>query len=314
MDFCFLGNSHFSLMVLKALKSQNFIPNLIITTSPKPVGRNQEITPNKVDTFAKENNIKTLYGDHFKDETFIESLKQEKVSCAVLASFGKIIPKNMLKLFSCGILNIHPSLLPKYRGPSPIQTSLLNGDTETGTTLFIIDEGIDDGPIVGQMHTEVDVNDTFDSLSEKLAILGAKLVINLGPQYKEGKVFVKPQKEVEASFTNKFTREDGKINWNNNSSKVYNQIRALATEPGVYCFFEKDEKQLMLKIHQAGLIQLDDLPDLSKIAPGTVIEYNNHFLVTTNDGLIDLLFVQPEGKNIMSGSAFLNGNKISKLC
>jgi methionyl-tRNA formyltransferase len=212
MDFCFLGNSHFSVIVLKTLLEQNFIPQLIITTSPKPVGRKQEITPNEVDTFSQEHNIKVLYGDHLKDENFINELKKEKIDCAILASFGKILPKHIIKIFPHGIINIHPSLLPKYRGPSPIQTALLNGDTETGTTLFIINEGIDNGPIIGQMHQEIEIQDNFNSLSEKLAILGGKLIINLGPQYIEGKVFVKPQKEYEATFTNKFRREDGKIN------------------------------------------------------------------------------------------------------
>ena len=314
MEFCFFGNSNFSLSVLNNLLEQSFVPKLIITTSPKPIGRKQEITPNEVDVFAKEHDIKVIYGDHLKDEEFITELKNEKISCAVLASFGKILPRQILKIFSCGIINIHPSLLPKYRGPSPIQSALLNGDIETGTTLFIIDEGIDNGPVIGQMHAEIEINDTFESLSNKLAILGAKLVINLGPQYKEGKVFVKPQKESEATFTTKFKREDGKVDWNNPSQKIYNQIRALSTEPGTYCFFEKDGEQNVLKIHQTNLIQLEGISDFSKINPGTVIEHESHFLVTTSDGLIDLLCVQPEGKNVMSGSAFLNGNKISQLC
>jgi len=314
MDFCFLGNSYFSVVVLNNLLEQGFVPELIITTSPKPVGRKQEITPNEVDVFAKEHNIRTFYADDLKSEEFLENLKKEKIDCAILASFGKIIPRRMLKLFPCGILNIHPSLLPKYRGPSPIQTALLNQDTETGTTLFIIDEGIDNGPIIGQMHQAIEINDDFTTLSEKLAILGAKLVINLGPQFKQGKVSVKPQRDQDATFTNKFKREDGKIDWNNPANKIFGQIKALSKEPGTYCFFEKDGEQVNLKIHQANLIPLDDKSDFAKISPGTVINHENHLLVTTNNGLIDLLFVQPEGKTIMSGSAFLNGNKISKLC
>jgi methionyl-tRNA formyltransferase len=314
MDFCFLGNSHFSVIVLKTLLEQNFIPQLIITTSPKPIGRKQEITPNEVDTFAQEHNIKVLYGDHLKDEDFINELKKEKIDCAILASFGKILPRHIIKIFPHGIINVHPSLLPKYRGPSPIQTALLNGDTETGTTLFIIDEGIDNGPIIGQMHQEIEIQDNFNSLSEKLAILGGKLIINLGPQYIEGKVFVKPQKDHEATFTNKFHREDGKIDWNNPSNQIHNQIRALSNEPGTYCFFDKEGEQQILKIHEANIIKLEDTSDFSKIKPGSIINHENHFLITTSDGLIDLLFVQPEGKNIMSGIAFLNGNKISELC
>ncbi len=314
MNFCFLGNSHFSAIVLQNLLNNNFAPNLVITTSPKPIGRKQILTSNEVDILAQNNNIKIIYGDHLNDNVFLDTLKQEKIDLGVLASFGKIIPKTMIKLFPYGIINIHPSLLPKYRGPSPIQTALLNGDTETGVTLFILSEGIDDGPIIGEVHQTIDPDDTFQTLSKKLADIGATLAINILPEYKNGKVFVRTQKDSDATFTKKFTYKDGKINWNNTSQAIYNQIRALSHEPGTYCFFDKNKKQQTLKIHQANLIIPDKLLiDISPSTPGTAIFHNNHFLISSTDGLIDLLLVQPEGKNIMSGPAFWHGNKISLL-
>lgn len=313
MTFCFLGNSHFSFIVLQNLLNNNFVPNLIITTSPKPIGRKQTLTPNEVDALSKKHNIKVIYGDHLNDNTFLNTLKQEKIDVGILAAFGKIIPVTMIKLFPYGIINIHPSLLPKYRGPSPIQTALLNGDTETGVTLFIISEGIDDGPIIGEVHQAIDPNDTFQTLSEKLANIGSKLTINIIPKYTNGNISVRPQQESEATFTKKFTHEDGKINWNNPSQTIYNQIRALSHEPGTYCFFNKNEKQQILKIHQVNLVVLNEPINISSVTPGTVIFHNNHLLVSSANGLIDLLLVQPEGKNIISGSSFWNGNKISLL-
>jgi len=197
---------------LTELIKLNFPPSLVITFSAKPVGRKHELKSNIVEEIAKQNNIKILYANDIKEDSFIQKIKESKIEVGIIASFGKIIPKNIIKLFKFGLINVHPSLLPRFRGPSPIQGSILNGETTTGTTLFIIDEEIDHGPILGSLQTDISFDDNFNTLLNKLGILGAKLVVNLLPNYLSGKLMIKPQEDPKATFTSKYQFENCHIN------------------------------------------------------------------------------------------------------
>ncbi|MDD3808634.1 MAG: methionyl-tRNA formyltransferase [Candidatus Pacebacteria bacterium] len=180
------------------------MPNLVITFSPKEFGRLKELKQNPVEEIAKENNIEIIYFDNFEEQELRDTLKSKKVDVGIVASFGKIIPKTILRVFSFGLINIHPSLLPKYRGSTPIQSAIIEGDITTGTTIFIIDEEMDHGPIIGQISTEISIEDTYKTLEEKLALLGSKLIINLLPNYLNREIAIKPQEEDLATYTKKF--------------------------------------------------------------------------------------------------------------
>lgn len=315
MKFSFWGNAEFSALVLKTLAEKKILPEVVVTTAPKPLGRKEIITPNLVEILARQYNLDVLYGDDLKAADFLIKLKERECQTGVVASFGKILPKEVLKVHPFGLLNIHPSLLPKYRGPSPIQTVLLNGEKETGVSLFIIDEFIDHGPIIAQSSLEIQYEDDYETLLHRLAELGAKLVANFLPLYLEGKVVLKPQDETQVSLTKKFTFNDGKIDWNSNVFNVYNKIRALFREPGVYSFFIHNNQQKMLKIYKA--FPFTPPSDFSwakqNIFPGKTFNFQRRLIIACLDGFLELLLVQPEGKIIMKASDFLNGYQPEKF-
>ena len=318
IQYSFWGNSQLSSIVLTELIKLNFPPSLVITFSAKPVGRKHELKSNIVEEIAKQNNIKILYANDIKEDSFIQKIKESKIEVGIIASFGKIIPKNIIKLFKFGLINVHPSLLPRFRGPSPIQGSILNGETTTGTTLFIIDEEIDHGPILGSLQTDISFDDNFNTLLNKLGILGAKLVVNLLPNYLSGKLMIKPQEDPKATFTSKYQFENCHINWDEPTMKVYNFIRALSHEPGTFSYFRKNNKDTILKIISAKLVMEPELyAELQKsyitLDSGSIINFQKRFFIKTFDGFIELLDVHPDGKKIMPFLNFYNGNKIDRL-
>jgi len=179
----------------------------------------------------------------------IEKLKPDLV---VVASYGKIIPKKILQIPKYGCLNVHPSLLPRYRGPSPIQTTILNGDKKTGVTIILMDEKIDHGPILGQRELEFSIfNFQFSKLHNKLAELGAKLLIETIPKWIKGEIKTKPQNHSKATYTKILKREDGKINWSKPVQEIERQIRAFNPWPGTFTFIKHKSKTLRVKILEA---------------------------------------------------------------
>ena len=182
----------------------------------------------------------------------VKSLK-EKPDVGVLASYGQILKKEILEKPKHGILNIHPSLLPKYRGPTPVPTAILNGEQETGVTIFKMDEKVDHGPILSQFKEEIRPNDTAESLLKRLFLAGTKVLTTILPSYLEGKIELREQDDSQATSTKKFTREDGKINWQEESAKIERRIRAFYPWPGTWTEIKIKGKNKRLKILKAHL-------------------------------------------------------------
>ena len=182
----------------------------------------------------------------------LKKVKKLKPDLIIIASYGKIIPKKVLEIPKYGCLNIHPSLLPKYRGPSPIQTTILNGNKETGVTIMLIDEKIDHGPILAQQKWEIpNSRITYPELSQKLAQLGVKLLIQTIPKWIKGEIKTKPQDESKATYTKILKREDGKINWSKPDQEIEKQIRAFNPWPGTFTFIKHKSKALRIKVLEA---------------------------------------------------------------
>ncbi len=179
----------------------------------------------------------------------LEDIKKIKPDLVVVANFGRIIPKNLLDIPRYGCLNVHPSLLPKYRGPSPIQTAVLNGDKETGVTLFLMDAKVDHGPILAQRKTVIGKNETAAELSKRLAIMGGDLLIDTIPDWIKGRVKLRRQNEKRAVYTQKLVRQNGEIDWRKSVPKIERQIRAFYPWPGSHTFY----KGKRLKILKARL-------------------------------------------------------------
>lgn len=304
----FFGTSEFAIPALSALKNEGYEIVAVITNPDEPVGRKKVLTPPPVKIAAEKYGIKILQPEKLRNNPELaEQLKNLlnakrstlNASIGIVAAYGKIIPVEIINLPRLGILNIHPSLLPKYRGPTPIQTTILNGEKETGVTIIKIDEEVDHGPILESRKWKIESRIKFEELSNELAKFGAELLIKILPDYLAGKITPQPQDHSRATFTKKFTRDDAKINWSKTAGKIDRQIRALNPEPGVWTTWNGK----MLKILEA------KITDERSGQNGQVFQDENKTAVGTAEGLIILKTIQLEGKKAMSAEDFVKGNR-----
>ena len=302
MNFIFFGSGEFSWIILEELLKNNYNPILIITI-PDKINQQGKTIPLFFKEKVKKLGFKILEPQSLKDEKVKETIKENQPQFGVVAQYGKIIPKNIIDLFELGILNVHPSLLPKYRGANPIQNVLYNGEKLTGVSIMLIDELIDHGPILAQKEIIINEDDDFESLYLKSAEISKKLLVETLGLYLAHKIIPKAQDDSQATFCKKFKKEDSWINLNNEALKIYNQIRALSFEPG--CFLEislKNNQKLIVKIIKAKLISKDVL----NINLG-LKEIKKELYLMPKRGFILIEKIQPLGKRIMTGSEFLNG-------
>lgn len=277
----------------------------VITSPDKPVGRKQALIPSLVKKWALGADLSVLEPDKIKKPESIEKIKQLRPELIILCAYGQIIPKEILDIVDprlgrakYGALNIHPSLLPKYRGASPIHAAILNKDKETGVTLMLMDEEMDHGDIVSNFKFQISNKPTYEELSDKLADVGANLLIKTLPDWINGKIKAKPQDHSKATFCKIIKKQDGKIDWNKSAQEIENIIRAYHQWPVAYTFF--NDKQL--KILEA------DIMEGKNKKPGKVFAENKELMVQTGNGVLILKQIQLEGKKPMSARNFLNGH------
>jgi len=247
LKIIFIGTSQFAAIILDKLCQANLKPVLVITAPDKPVGRKKIITPPPAKLTAEK------YGIPISQPKVISNFQFpiSKPDLIVVAAYGQIIPKEILKIPRYGCLNVHPSLLPKYRGPSPIQAAILNGDKETGVTIIKMTEKVDAGPIIANIKYQIsNIKINYETLHNKLAELGTDLLIKTIPLWIKGKIKEKLQDESKASYTKILTKEDGLINWRDPIEKIERQIRAFNPWPGAYTIY----RGKMLKILEADIV------------------------------------------------------------
>ncbi len=258
MKFAFFGTDEFSVKVLDTLKEAGLLPALIITVPDQPKGRKMVITPPPAKIWAEANGIE------FIQPVSLKNLEEEKLKPVwdffLVASYGKLIPQDILAIPSHGTLNIHPSLLPKYRGPSPLETAILNGDEETGVTIMLVDALMDHGPILATEKIKLADQYNFSQLRDKLAEMGAKLVVKILPDYlasqpaRASKITPQAQDHSQATLTKKFTKEDGFIDQETPVLARYRKILALNPWPGTYLDYPGPKGKIRLIIKQAHLV------------------------------------------------------------
>lgn len=231
--YAFLGTPEFAEIILQKLIKAGMPPAIVICNPDKPVGRKKIITPPPTKVLAEAHGIKVWQPEKFTLEEW--NHEAGEIDFAIIAAYAKIIRKEILDTARLGFVGVHPSLLPKYRGATPIQSALLNGEKETGITLYFVDEFVDHGPVVSSVKCQVSSEDTYETLMRKLAELGGKLLIEVIPELVSGYVKPVPQSDAEATFTKKFKTEDGFVDIEKDHPKViYRKIKALNPEPGVY--------------------------------------------------------------------------------
>lgn len=230
----------------------------VITNPDKPAGRKQTLTPPPVKVAAEKLGLNILQPQILKDPEFLKILntkyKIQDTNIGIVVGYGKIIPPEIFNLPKHGTLVIHPSLLPKYRGPSPVQTAMLNGDLDTGVTIMKIDEELDHGDIVAATEYKLSPDISYEKAHDALFKLGADLLIKILPEYLAGKIKPIPQEHSKATFTKKFKTEDGEILPGDTPEMAYRKIRAFNPEPGAYIWLNENETKMRLKILSAELI------------------------------------------------------------
>lgn len=250
INFAFFGSSRLSVIVLDELSKIGLKPSFIITTPDKPQGRKLVMTPNVVKTWAIEHGIEVL--DPAKiDAEFIGLLKKKTCDVYVVASYGKLFPEELLYIPPRKTLNIHPSLLPKYRGASPLPTAMLDDDKNTGISIMRLDKEMDHGPIVAQKNITVSEWPTYEDFEEMIAREGARLISSVLPDWIEGKIQEKEQDHSKATYTRKFTKEDGLIDLNDDPYSNFRKIQAFHQWPQAYFLIKKNGEDVRVKVISA---------------------------------------------------------------
>lgn len=289
----FFGTHEFAATILGGLLDNPLFEVCLVITQPdRPVGRKQELHPSPVKLLAQKYNIPIEQPAKLTAYSL-----QLNANIGIVAQYGLLIPKHILDFFPLGIINVHTSLLPKYRGASPIQSALINGETETGVTIMKMDQGLDTGPIILQKKTTIDPDETYLNVDKKLAALGVLALNEALSRYISGELIPVPQNSAEATLCKEFTRDDGKINWHKTALQIYNQYRGLTPWPGVWTTWnEKRIKIISMKIIARNL------------HPGQVEIFGNQLFVGTAKDAIEVTAIQIEGKTAATVPAFILGN------
>ncbi len=299
MRIIFFGSTDYSLEILKELLSNNYKPLLVITSPDSPRGRGLKVLPSPVRRFCQEVGLEVL--TPFKlDKALVSLIEEIGPDLFIVLSYGKILPPKLLNIPKILPLGVHPSLLPKYRGPAPINWVLINGEEETGVTLFKLSKGVDDGEIITQEKLKITEDDNFFTLSEKIYSLSKKLLIKTLPLLEKGDFSSEPQSSQGISFAPKIDKTLSKINWQEPASKIRNLIRALVSKPCAFSFFRGKR----IKFYSA---QVEE-SKIEEGLPGEIVQVFKHTLkINTSEGLLLPLRLQPEGKKVLEISEFING-------
>lgn len=298
MRFIFAGTTEFGIPTLEKLMQSGHELLFCITLPDKPVGRKQELTAPPIKKWAQEHNVRVLQPAKIAD--LHDEIALPKPDVLLVAAYGQIIPAEILNLPVHGCVNIHGSLLPKYRGASPIQAAILNGDKTTGITLIKMDEKIDHGPIIAEREIQIAADVNFAQLYENLSKLASELTSEILPKYVRNELTVGEQNHDKATFTRLLTKNDARIDWTKTAAQIYHQIRALNPEPGTWTTLNDK----VVKIQSVRL-----LPEMKIELPGKIYMSASGLAVKTGDQSLLLETLQPEGGRPMPAKDFANGLK-----
>jgi methionyl-tRNA formyltransferase len=301
----FMGTPEFAATLLSGLIESRYHIICVLTKPDTPSGRKQEVVESAVKRIALEHGL-PVEQPHKLDQEAIEKIKNLHPDLIIVAAYGKILPKAILEIPGFGCINAHASLLPEWRGASPIQNALLSGATETGVTIMLMDEGMDTGAILTQQKVSIDPHETRESLLPRVTEAARELLLKTVPLLVNRTITAIPQDNAHATLCQLIEREDGHIIWMDEAETIYNRYRALSPWPGIFSFWKKDNEQLRLKLHRISYQQ----QSLETPLPiGSLFEAEGKVGVQTGAGVIFLEEVQLEGKTRLPIETFLLGNK-----
>jgi len=295
----FLGTSAFACPALRALAKAHDVA-LIITQPDRPGGRKRELRPSAVKTASLDLGLPLAQPERINSEEGIALLREAAPKAIVVASYGQFLSTKVFSLPPRGTINIHASLLPRYRGAAPINLAIIRGETETGVTTFFIEKGMDSGEILVQRSCAIGPDETAGELHDRLADLGAEAILETLRSIEEGTAHPTPQREEEATLAPKLSRADGEMDWTKRACDIHNLVRGLNPWPGAFTHLGGET----VKIHRTTLTGIGR----GKVEPGMIaLQETGRLLVGTGDDLIEILEIQREGRPRTSGKAFLNG-------
>lgn len=300
-----MGTPELASIGLKTLLESDFFDiSLVVTQEDKSVGRGLKIIETPVKKVAKEYNKEVLQPKKIKEIT--ERIKEENPDLIVVIAYGKIIPKEILDIPTKGCVNVHGSLLPKYRGSSCIQATILNGDKEGGITIMKMDEKMDTGDIIKKISTKLDEDETSKSLMEKIKVLTEEKLVEVLKDYVDNKLEAKKQNEEEASYVKMIDKKDGALNFKEETaSNIERKVRAYFPWPGTYAYIEDlQKKQILFKILKLS----KEIREDNNHKPGELFLEDNKLFVKCKDKAIEIKTLQLEGKKAMEANEFLKGN------
>jgi methionyl-tRNA formyltransferase len=301
MNVLFLGTDEFAVPSLEAIAEKHNVI-AVITQPEKPRGRGRKVSPTPVKIAAEKLGIPVLEPENLRKKQFRNDLGELQYEVVVLAAYGKILPESFLEKPEKGCVCIHPSLLPEYRGCSPIETAIMEGKDRTGVSIFFIDRDIDTGDVICQEEFSISPEDTGGTLRERLARESPQIILKALDDIENDRVVSVGQDGCRACYSPKYRREDAEINWTDSADQINNMVRAFNPKPGAYTCFRDG----VLKITRSSVVSNGQESDI----PGTIVEVvkNKGLEISCGKNRLLLLEVQPEGKKVMNAWAFVIGH------
>lgn len=301
----FFGTPEFAVPTLQGLLASRHVVVGVVTQPDRPRGRGQHVTSSPVKALALERGVPVLQPEKMRDETFLGALRALDADLGVVAAYGRILTDTMLAIPRLGMINVHASLLPRWRGAAPIHRCLLAGDTETGVTIMRVVRELDAGPMIATLREAVGPNQSTAELEPILATRGAQLLVEVVEHLAEGPVSEEPQPSAAVTYADRITKSDAPIFWWRPAGQIHNQVRALNPWPLASTYL--DGARLLVLATEAG----NDAAPAGAL-PGTVLTaHGDQFVVAAGHGTVRLLTIKPEGKRAMAAREFLAGHHVA---
>jgi methionyl-tRNA formyltransferase len=303
----FMGTPELARTSLEALLGYaEFELSAVVTQPDRPKGRDLKLQPSPVKQTAQQRDIPVLQPERARNEEFIQTLETYKPELIAVAAYGQILPKKILDMPRFGCLNVHTSLLPKYRGAAPIQWALLNDEPETGVTIMKMDVGMDTGDILTQERTPISAQDNSETLHDRLAQIGARLLVQTIPDYVSGTIKPRSQPADGVSYASKITKQHGLIDWTQPARTIWNRVRGLIPWPGAFTHLPDPVKPALLKIWQAEIVDQTG-------HSGEILEADKSgIIVACGQGALRILVLQREGSRRLPVNEFLAGCQLRR--
>ena len=301
LKLIFMGSPEYTLPIIKELFNSNHSVLAVFTEPDKLIKRKNVTVENPIKAYCEQTNIPVFQFNKHNTEAIFQTVEKRQPEAAIIASYGILLPKKLLAIPPLGCINVHPSLRPKYRGPSPIPTALLNEDYNSGVSIMKLDAGMDTGPIIAQEKFLIDSKQNASDLTKIFFEIGGRLIKKILPDFASGKIKAIPQDNQKATITTKIKKTDGLIDWSNTSQYIKNQIRAFTPWPGTYTYWQGRR----IIIHEGNEYNNNSK---GKSTPGMIIELPNQSIgVVTSTNFFELKKLQLEGKKVLSISEFIIG-------